>query len=92
MGSAISLISSQESKRFYCFRLVSGITSLVMQASSTEEISASMEEIAASVDKNSDNAKDTEERGIREINFVLYKALFAVMHRRIPEKREEPHV
>lgn len=38
MGSAVSLVSSQESKRLHCFRLVSGVTSLVMQASNAEEL------------------------------------------------------
>ena len=38
MGSAVSLMSAKEAGKYYCFRLVSGVTSLVMQAESLEEM------------------------------------------------------
>ena len=33
MGSAVSLLSQRETGQFFCFRIVSGITSIVMQRS-----------------------------------------------------------
>lgn len=38
MGSAVSLASSQETGKFFCFRLVSGVTCLVMQAETFDEL------------------------------------------------------
>lgn len=38
MGSAVSLVSSVETGKFFCFRLVSGVTSLVMQALTMDEM------------------------------------------------------
>lgn len=38
MGSAVSLVSSTETGKFFCFRLVSGVTSLVMQGETLDEM------------------------------------------------------
>ena len=38
MGSAVSLVSSAETGKFFCFRLVSGVTSLVMQGETLDEM------------------------------------------------------
>jgi hypothetical protein len=38
MGSAVSLISSSETGKFFCFRVVSGVTSLVMQGETMDEM------------------------------------------------------
>jgi hypothetical protein len=38
MGSAVSLISSTETGKFFCFRVVSGVTSLVMQAMTMDDM------------------------------------------------------
>ena len=38
MGSAVSLLPSSETGKFFCFRLVSGVTSLVMQAETMDEM------------------------------------------------------
>lgn len=38
MGSAVSLMPAKETGKYYCFRLVSGVTSLVMQAESVEDM------------------------------------------------------
>ena len=38
MGSAVSLISSAETGKFFCFRVVSGVTSLVMQGETMDEM------------------------------------------------------
>lgn len=38
MGSAVSLVSSSETGKFFCFRVVSGVTSLVMQGETQEEM------------------------------------------------------
>ena len=38
MGSAVSLISSAVTGKFFCFRVVSGVTSLVMQAETMDEM------------------------------------------------------
>eukprot|EP00602_Paraphysomonas_sp_CaronLab_P006782 CAMPEP_0185017452 /NCGR_PEP_ID=MMETSP1103-20130426/406_1 /TAXON_ID=36769 /ORGANISM="Paraphysomonas bandaiensis, Strain Caron Lab Isolate" /LENGTH=972 /DNA_ID=CAMNT_0027546873 /DNA_START=174 /DNA_END=3092 /DNA_ORIENTATION=+ len=38
MGSAVSLMSSAETGKFFCFRVVSGVTSLVMQGVTMDEM------------------------------------------------------
>eukprot|EP00602_Paraphysomonas_sp_CaronLab_P002046 CAMPEP_0185025022 /NCGR_PEP_ID=MMETSP1103-20130426/8142_1 /TAXON_ID=36769 /ORGANISM="Paraphysomonas bandaiensis, Strain Caron Lab Isolate" /LENGTH=1076 /DNA_ID=CAMNT_0027558133 /DNA_START=70 /DNA_END=3300 /DNA_ORIENTATION=- len=38
MGSAVSLMPSSETGRFFCFRLVSGVTSLTMQGETMDEM------------------------------------------------------
>ena len=38
MGSAVSLVSSAETGKFFCFRVVSGVTSLVMQGLTMDEM------------------------------------------------------
>eukprot|EP00604_Paraphysomonas_vestita_P002618 CAMPEP_0174818500 /NCGR_PEP_ID=MMETSP1107-20130205/1172_1 /TAXON_ID=36770 /ORGANISM="Paraphysomonas vestita, Strain GFlagA" /LENGTH=1084 /DNA_ID=CAMNT_0016030393 /DNA_START=1357 /DNA_END=4611 /DNA_ORIENTATION=- len=38
MGSAVSLLSSSETGKFFCFRLVSGVTSLTMQGETMDEM------------------------------------------------------
>jgi hypothetical protein len=38
MGSAVSLIPSTETGKFFCFRVVSGVTSLVMQAMTMDDM------------------------------------------------------
>mmetsp|Transcript_4950 Transcript_4950/g.5085 ORF Transcript_4950/g.5085 Transcript_4950/m.5085 type:complete len:1012 (-) Transcript_4950:261-3296(-) len=38
MGSAVSLVSEEETGRPYCFRLVSGVTCLIMNATSEEDM------------------------------------------------------
>ena len=38
MGSAVSLVSSSETGKFFCFRVVSGVTSLVMQGETQDEM------------------------------------------------------
>ena len=38
MGSAVSLVSSTEIGKFFCFRVVSGVTSLIMQAETQDEM------------------------------------------------------
>lgn len=38
MGSAVSLMSSAETGKFFCFRVVSGVTSLVMQALTMDDM------------------------------------------------------
>jgi hypothetical protein len=38
MGSAVSLMSSTETGKFFCFRVVSGVTSLVMQAMTMDDM------------------------------------------------------
>jgi hypothetical protein len=38
MGSAVSLASSQETGKFFCFRLVSGVTCLIMQAETFDDL------------------------------------------------------
>jgi hypothetical protein len=38
MGSAVSLVSSVETGKFFCFRVVSGITSLTMQGETLDEM------------------------------------------------------
>lgn len=38
MGSAVSLVPSSETGKFFCFRLVSGVTSLVMQGETMDEM------------------------------------------------------
>lgn len=38
MGSAVSLVPSSETGKFFCFRLVSGVTSLTMQGETIDEM------------------------------------------------------
>eukprot|EP00602_Paraphysomonas_sp_CaronLab_P002567 CAMPEP_0185019052 /NCGR_PEP_ID=MMETSP1103-20130426/1667_1 /TAXON_ID=36769 /ORGANISM="Paraphysomonas bandaiensis, Strain Caron Lab Isolate" /LENGTH=968 /DNA_ID=CAMNT_0027549131 /DNA_START=36 /DNA_END=2942 /DNA_ORIENTATION=- len=38
MGSAVSLMSSAETGKFFCFRVVSGVTSLIMQGVTMDEM------------------------------------------------------
>jgi hypothetical protein len=38
MGSAVSLVPSSETGKFFCFRLVSGVTSLTMQGETMDEM------------------------------------------------------
>jgi hypothetical protein len=38
MGSAVSLVSSVETGKFFCFRVVSGVTSLTMQGETLDEM------------------------------------------------------
>lgn len=38
MGSAVSLMSSSETGKFFCFRVVSGVTSLIMQAMTMDDM------------------------------------------------------
>lgn len=38
MGSAISLVPYEEEKQYFCFRLISGVATLIMQAETVEEM------------------------------------------------------
>mmetsp|Transcript_32175 Transcript_32175/g.59915 ORF Transcript_32175/g.59915 Transcript_32175/m.59915 type:complete len:923 (+) Transcript_32175:102-2870(+) len=92
MGSAVSLVSSSETGKFFCFRVVSGVTSLVMQGETQDEMmdwAATLYHAIAIANGGGHIISLERKRRDEEISFQQKKLAEADMKRRSVASAEE---